>query len=102
MTTPDLFSSRYPSSPGHKAARPETSAKAASEIRSKAATLRDLCLAMLKDSPMTADAVAMSINESVLAVRPRISELLALGKIEDSGRRGVNRSGKTAVVWRVK
>jgi predicted ArsR family transcriptional regulator len=50
----------------------------------------------------TADEAASELGESILAIRPRLSELVALGKIEDSGLRRKNASGMTATVWRRK
>ncbi|RJE82970.1 helix-turn-helix domain-containing protein [Paracoccus onubensis] len=52
-------------------------------------------------SPLTADEIAKVMNLSVLTVRPRISELAKAGKLVDSGKRGTNASGRSAVRWRV-
>ena len=49
---------------------------------------------------MTADEVAELLGESVLSVRPRVSELKAQGRVEATTKRRCNVSGKTAVVWR--
>jgi len=35
-----------------------------------------------------------------LSIRPRLTELLALGKIADTGETRTNASGKKATVWR--
>lgn len=48
---------------------------------------------------MTSDEAAEAIGETVLAVRPRFTELLALGQIKDSGQRRRNASTRTAKVW---
>ena len=40
------------------------------------------------------------LGESVLAIRPRFSELRALGQITDTGARRINDSGRSAIVWR--
>jgi predicted ArsR family transcriptional regulator len=48
----------------------------------------------------TADEIATELGESVLSVRPRVSELRALGEIEETGERRVNESGRRAIVWR--
>ncbi len=90
----------YPSAPGYK--RDGTSKDAAEEIECKASVLRIKCLWSLKQYPQTADEIAKYWNKSVLAIRPRISELVARGKIEDSGLRRKNVSGKSAIVWRAK
>lgn len=49
---------------------------------------------------MTADEVAELLGESVLSVRPRVSELKVQGKVEATTKRRCNVSHKTAVVWR--
>ncbi len=96
--TYDLFT--YPNQPGFKS--PGTSQQAAEEMRPTAATLRELCLKMLRRyGDLTADEAAAFCNQSVLSIRPRFSELVALGKIRDSGIRRPNASGKRAIVWEV-
>ncbi len=93
-----LLFDRYPETPGAKSTL-DTSRGAAVEMRSWARTLRDDCLAFIKRHESTADEVAVFLGESVLAVRPRISELHAKGLIRDSLKRRRNSSGKSAVVW---
>lgn len=89
----------YPESPGWKAE--ETSRQAAEDIKPKVATLRAMALAKLRDlGPLTADEIADHMNESILTVRPRISELRAKGLIEKTDVRRPNSSGKSAIVWR--
>lgn len=88
---------RYPDAPGFKAAG--TSEEAASAISGRAATLRGECLRLLKRRSMTADEAAELMHESVLAIRPRFSELRVAGDIIDSGERRRNSSGRRAVVW---
>ncbi|HZZ98610.1 MAG TPA: hypothetical protein VFG51_01625 [Candidatus Saccharimonadia bacterium] len=91
----------YPDTPGYKKAG--TSKDAAEEMKYEASTLRARCFHdLIWLGPSTADELARHINKSVLAIRPRISELLAKGKIEDSGLRRKNVSGKSAIVWRAK
>jgi len=97
---PDLFDDRYPHQPGHR--RRSTSRAAAEHMRPKARSLRDRCYAVLERGPATADEVAGSVGETVLAIRPRITELAALGFIEDGGARRRNVSGRQAIVWRVR
>lgn len=98
MTQLDLLT--YPHSPGSK--RDGTSRDAAQAIAPRAKTLRDQCLALIRQHPMTADECAAQLNESVLAIRPRITELLKLGHIRESGLRRKNASGASAAVWVVK
>jgi hypothetical protein len=42
------------------------------------------------------------MNEPLMNVRPRTSELSARGLIEDSGARATASGGRLAIVWRVK
>lgn len=93
---------RYPHSPGYKNKEPDgPSRMAALAIKVHAPNLRERCLRTIKHIPMTADEVAELMEKSILSIRPRIAELVKLGKIEDSGQRRINQSGKPATVWRV-
>jgi len=42
------------------------------------------------------------MGKSVLSIRPRISELAAASLIYDTGRRGKNNSGHSAIIWAAK
>ncbi len=91
----------YPNSPGYKNKDKDgPSRKAALEIKRKVPSLREQCFRIISQIPMTADEVAECMEKSILSIRPRIAELSKLGKIEDSGRRRTNESGKVATVWR--
>jgi hypothetical protein len=90
---------RYPSAPGYKSRG--TSSAAASQIAESAARLRMDVLREFTAGEGTADQIAKRIGRSVLSVRPRVSELSALGKIEQTGERRKNESGMTAAVWKV-
>jgi predicted ArsR family transcriptional regulator len=103
-----------PHKPLSKASAPETSGEAGRSFGgARARTLRANVLLLLKNSQMieqdgadcgqglTADECAKALHESVLAVRPRLSELHTDGFIEDSGQRRPNLSGHSAVVWRL-
>ena len=79
----------------------DTSA-AAMPAASDAAKLRERCLAILKSREATADEVAEIMGKSVLSIRPRISQLAAAGLIYDTGRRGKNNSGHSAIIWAAK
>lgn len=99
MTQLDLLT--YPHAPGFKAEG--TSRQAAESMKPSAATLRATCLGWLHywpDRGCTADECAEQMGESVLSVRPRFSELHALGLIVDTGERRLNASGRRAVVWK--
>lgn len=88
----------YPHAPGFK--KDGTSAEAAHSMKSRAATLRDEVLRVLSFKALTADEVARILDESILSVRPRLSELAARGLIVETGARRKNDSGKLAAVWR--
>lgn len=78
-----------------------TSKDAAVKVKSRAATLREKTLDMLRQHPggLTADEVADALRESILSIRPRVSELATVGKIEKTGARRMNESGMNAWVW---
>jgi hypothetical protein len=94
------FAERYPNQPGHR--RTATSKAAAEAIKPRAPTLRDQVLALLKfyEAGLTADECAKQLGNSILGIRPRLSELKTLGKIYDSGITRANESGVQASVWR--
>ena len=89
----------YPSSPGFKAVSTETSALAARRVSGRAGNLLKGVLAVLRHSDCTADEVARLMGESVLAIRPRLSELHAMNLIVPTPHRRMNESGHSAVVW---
>lgn len=93
--------SGYPSDPGFKDA--DTGRAAADCIAPEAPRLRSICLDALKaHTPdcATADEIAAELGRSVLAIRPRFSELVRQGLIRDTGARRQNESGCSAKVWR--
>jgi hypothetical protein len=93
--TLDLFT--YPISAGYK--REGTSSDSARTVDAK--TLRAKVLTELAKAPGTADEIAFRLRIDKLSIRPRCSELAALGQIEDSGVRHLNASSKRAIVWRI-
>lgn len=93
----------YPKSPGFK--ERTTSRDAAVKFRTHAEGLRIEVLDVIEKAPngITADEVAAALKQTVLAVRPRVSELFNLGAIERvPGLRRKNASGMSAAVWRKK
>lgn len=95
----DMFADRYPDVPGFKAR--DTAKAAAVAAEPAAPRLRQLCLDQLRlCGPLTADDCAGNLRIDKLSIRPRFSELVAQGKIEDTGQRGKNASGKSAIIWR--
>lgn len=90
----------YPDQPGFKVGG--TSRDAAKATASRASYLRDLILAAIVDSGwrgLTADQSASKVGVSILAARPRLSELHAQGKIIKTNERRPNSSGLSASVW---
>ena len=98
MNHPELDFARYPNAPGYK--RGGTSKAAADSMMAKAPTLRQKVLDVLFHQDLTADECAAEVGKSLLSIRPRLTELLALGKIADTGETRTNDSGKKATVWR--
>jgi hypothetical protein len=101
---PDLFGQvvrTYPNFPGFKG--PPTSREAARRISRHSSTVRDLVLAEFRAAfprGLGADEIAARLNQSILTVRPRCSELLAAGLIEQTPERRRNVSGMSAATWR--
>lgn len=92
----------YPQAPGYKTGQPETSRRAADSMIDHARVIREQVLQMLTVFPdATPDEAAQFLKLDKLAVRPRFSELALEGKIEDSGQRRKNASGRNAAAWRL-
>lgn len=88
----------YPYQAGWK--KRGTSRAAAHAIKPHALTLRDRVLALLQADALSADECAAKLGETVLSVRPRLSELLKQDKIYDTGLTSKNASGIKASIWR--
>lgn len=77
---------RYPDVPGSRGL--QTSRLAADGIAPKVDHLRAKAFAILKtEGPHTADEAAEKLEASILAIRPRFTELKAKGMIFDTGKR---------------
>lgn len=76
-----------------------TAALAAIEVTGRAKNLRAQALWLIRGGSLTADEVAALLDESVLAIRPRITELNQAKAIIDTGERRRNHSGRNAIVW---
>lgn len=86
--------------PGRKEQR--ASVEAARRIAGHAITLQNLILECLRlNGSLTTDECAAKLSQTVLAVRPRFSELQKLGLIEKTKERRKNISGMSAAVWRL-
>ncbi|MEY9128316.1 MULTISPECIES: hypothetical protein [Bradyrhizobium] len=91
------MSQNYPNKPGSKGGG--ASKDAAEQIVTRAAMLRiAIAELMLNGYRLTADEIAKQLKESVLAIRPRVSELVRIGTLVKLSDRRKNVSGMTAHV----
>jgi predicted ArsR family transcriptional regulator len=88
----------YPDSPGYKE-KGGTSEAASAIAANTSETLRDRVLFLLRNTEFTADECARYLGASILAVRPRLSELRRMGLIRKTGTTRMNDSGIQAAVW---
>lgn len=95
---PDLFSLGYPHAPAFRAGS-DTSFAAAESVDAK--TLQRLVLTELRKGPGTPDEIAERLRIDKLSIRPRCSELKALGRVVDTGDRRRNANGKSAAVLKL-
>ena len=99
MTDLPLFqySKKYPEVAGHQGG--DTDKKAADEIESsgRAENLRRRAREIFESLPLgaTADEVARLMEEDILSVRPRVTELKKQGDLVYEGERRTNENGKT-------
>jgi len=92
------FRSGYPEEPGFKEAG-GTSEEAAARINSHTLRATALHYLAIYEIGLTADEIAAKAGVDKLAMRPRLSELFAMGMVEKSTKVRNNRSGKSARVW---
>lgn len=99
----DMFAPAYPDAPGFKELG-QTSEAAAKAIASRVNRLQGMALRMLHHHPhgLTADEIAAMNGEDRLAMRPRLTELCRMGKVEKTGILRGNASGRAAHVWRLR
>ncbi|WP_316169408.1 hypothetical protein [Bradyrhizobium sp. SZCCHNRI1058] len=91
----------YPTTPGSKGGG--ASEDAAKRIVTRASKLRAAITALMANGyRLTADEIATQMRESVLAIRPRVSELVKTGTLVKLADRRKNVSGMTAHVLRHK
>lgn len=92
----------YPKRAGAKE-RGSTSEAAADAIEGegRAQRLRDRVWRLFEDGmQLSADAAAGVLQESILAIRPRVSELRARGLIEATGRKECSHGGRLSMIWK--
>jgi len=94
----------YPFGAGFKeiaGASKENAKKQNKELNNKRRMMA-LRLFRLHPDGLTSDEVADLMNDNILAIRPRVSELRAQDKIESTGQRRKSANGNGATVWRIK
>lgn len=96
-----MMEAKYPLSPGFHKDAISTSQEAAESMEVMAGTVRSKVAEVYRSGRYTADEVAGILGLSILTVRPRVSELVAQGKLRDTGRRRRNASHKWAAVLEV-
>jgi predicted ArsR family transcriptional regulator len=95
-------SGKYPNYPGSKDSAPETSRDAARTVVEIAKTHRDKILEALKGETfgLSSEGIAGKVGLTKYSVRPRISELVASGKVIETPFREKNSEGRNVVIWR--
>lgn len=93
----------YPHAPGFKDATTSREAAEALEQSGRAMTLREKVENyFISGRTGTSDEVAEWLREGPLSIRPRLSELYRLGRIERTGERRKSSEGKPSHVYRRK
>jgi hypothetical protein len=95
--------SEYPDSPGYRRNAPETSKAAAEAVAAVAKNYRDRILDIFKQAypeGKSSDQIAAVTGLTCWSVRPRVSELVAGGKLERTDDRVKNDQGRSVMVWR--
>lgn len=94
---------RYPQEPGCRAGSPQTSLLAALDAAKTAPTAVALILAQLEKGPASPEELQAAIEADghrllLTSVRARVTQLKRLGRVIDSGERGVGESLKSKVI----
>jgi hypothetical protein len=101
---PTLFdaAARYPRRAGYKEATTSKDAADRIERPGRAASLRAAVLGAFELGwTGTADELAHRLGESVLSIRPRVTELHRQGLLSPTTERRKNASGASAHVWKL-
>lgn len=102
MTQQELDFTRYPERAGAKDMDTGRAAANAIEGSGRAPLLRDRVLEVFaRGYRLTADEVAAKLDEDILSIRPRVSELFKQHKLLDTGERRLNTRGRPAKVLRI-
>ncbi len=99
--TPDLFNWTPPTpATAPYQAHSGTSHEAAQKIVKSIGPLHERILAFLEDNPSTDEQIIDGTGLAASTARPRRIELVAAGRVVDSGQTARTRSGRSATVWR--
>lgn len=81
----------------------DTRSASLEQIKPERQRLYGLCVEAVRTrlDGLTADEIAEISGESVLSIRPRVSELKSIGVVADTGTRRKNASGRSATVVRL-
>ena len=92
---------KYPNIPGHNSVH--TSIDASESMVNKALAIRQRIYSLMKDGDeLTSEEASVRLGLSHDNCWKRFSELRAKGLVEDSGQTRKNKSGKDAIVWRLR
>lgn len=101
---PDLFGfqppATYPDIPGHRGV--DTSIEAAETMAPKCGRLQRMTLDAIASRGThgcTADEVSQLLGVDHRSTQPRCTELRLKGLVIDSGKRRLNATGRSAIVW---
>lgn len=86
----------------HHRNAPDTEVEAAEKIAPRVTGLRLKALRALRDAGQdgaTGEEVTTILDEWLYSVKPRITELVRHGLVEDSGRRVLNSRKRREIVW---
>ena len=92
----------YPYAAGYKEKEGASQVAAKKQNKIQNNRRRSMALDLLRSHPygLTADEIAEKLEDNILAIRPRVSELRAQGKIQSTGTRRKSNNGNGATVWR--
>ena len=79
-----------------------TSAEAAKTLEAHLSQLEQTVFDLIAAEPRTCEALELASGLSHQTVSARVRGLVLRDRVMDSGTRGRNRSGRRAVIWRVK
>ena len=81
--------------------KPGTSQEAAERLKGRAKAWAQIAYLMAESKPMTADEISERLGWKIWYGRPRCSEMIKMGRLEESGERGLSVNGKPAAKLRL-